>query len=338
MHYVLWKRGAPRFDTRVEALEAHANMLRKEGILNSGKQAHPIADIMHFYGQHITEWNLNKDADGNDLQSFVERDVNNADEHTAAITEEEMLALLQPGASEERRKYYARVVRTEHMHDYHYPDPLGPPNPSQPCAKLLKGTANMWYCGNGFPKDVVPKVEDQSVAQDALRPDLWRCHLRRNCPLMNSHMPPVSFGLQSNSDAQAVVTRHQSEMYCCKYISKHSKGAGARTALFDVLDDMTKQDEMAKEKFGEAGFEAKKFGGKLHKAFMAEIGEEMCQAEVAHHANGIPEYFFSRRVKNVHFYRKALALMTNKRKEVDENDEDDEHYGEADWWSWWPQD
>ena len=34
--------------------------------------------------------------------------------------------------------YYQRVVRTEHIHDYRYPEPLGPPNPSQPCAKLLK--------------------------------------------------------------------------------------------------------------------------------------------------------------------------------------------------------
>ena len=81
-----------------------------------------------------------------------------------------MLKLLAEDSTERRHEYYARVVRTEHLHDYHYPDPLGPPNPSQPCAKLLKGTSNMWYCGNSFPKDTVYEIEGQSVAQDALRP------------------------------------------------------------------------------------------------------------------------------------------------------------------------
>ena len=46
----------------------------------------------------------------------------------------------------------------------------------------------------------------------------------------------------------------------------------------------------------------------MHRAFMAEIGEEMCQAEVAHHANRCPEYFCSRPEKSVHLYKKALAL------------------------------
>jgi hypothetical protein len=41
---------------------------------------------------------------------------------------------------------------------------------------------------------------------------------------------------------------------------------------------------------------------------MAEIGEEMYQAEVAHYANGIPEFFVSRQVKNIALYKKLLAL------------------------------
>ena len=74
-------------------------------------------------------------------------------------------------------RLYARTVRTEHLHDFHYPDPLGPPNPSQPCAQLLKGTCNMWYCKNGYPKEPVCSMCQQSVQQDALRPELWRVHL-----------------------------------------------------------------------------------------------------------------------------------------------------------------
>ena len=34
----------------------------------------------------------------------------------------------------------------------------------------------------------------------------------------------------------------------------------------------------------------------------------MCQAEVAHHASHIPEFFISRRVHHTHLYRKMVAL------------------------------
>ena len=65
---------------------------------------------------------------------------------------------------------------------------------------------------------------------------------------------------------------------------------GTRAALFEVMDDMARVDASAKETYGDA-CEEKKLGSKLHRAFMAEIGEEMCQSEVAHHANRCPEYF-----------------------------------------------
>ena len=107
-------------------------------------------------------------------------------------------------------------MQKEHLHNFHYQDPHGPPNPSQPCAALLKGTTNMWYCSNGYPREPVLQLEDRSVAQDSLRPELWRCNLCRNCKLTNSHMPGVSLGAQSNTDAQPVATKHQAEMYCCK--------------------------------------------------------------------------------------------------------------------------
>ena len=70
---------------------------------------------------------------------------------------------------------------------------------------------------------------------------------------------------------------------------------------------MESKDASAREHFGE-GYEATKLGSKLHRAFMAEIGEEMCQNEVAHHANGCPEYFCSRPEKWVYLYKKGLAI------------------------------
>ena len=115
--------------------------------------------------------------------------MNETQDHTASVSVEHMLWLLQEENSEHCRRYYERAVLTDHMHDFHYPDLCGPPNPSQSCARLLKGTLNMWYCGNGYPKDTVLEVDGQPVAQDPLRPDLWRCQLCRNCRLMNTHIP-----------------------------------------------------------------------------------------------------------------------------------------------------
>ena len=61
---------------------------------------------------------------------------------------------------------------------------------------------------------------------------------------------------------------------------------------------------------------------------MAEVGEEMCQAEVAHHAHKLPEYFCSRKVKFVYLYKKALAVDDSVQKKTtkiaDEPSESDE--------------
>jgi len=38
---------------------------------------------------------------------------------------------------------------------------------------------------------------------------------------------------------------------------------------------------------GDPGIEESKLGTRLHRAFMGEVGEEMCQAEVAHHATSV---------------------------------------------------
>ena len=191
LHYVLWKSRAPRFDVRAEKLLADAEALRKAGLVAAAHVDCPISDVVDFFADYISEWNPSKDADGEDLQSHVAEDVNQAQIHPASLSIEDMLHLLrdEPEAASERFAYYQRAVRAEHIHDFHYPDPLGPPNPSQPCARLLKGTMNMWYCGSGYPREVVREPGEQTIAQDPLRPDLWRVNLCRNCQLMNPHIP-----------------------------------------------------------------------------------------------------------------------------------------------------
>ena len=159
-----------------------------------------------------------------------------------------MLWLLEEEHAAERLEYYKRAVRREHLHDFHYTDPIGPPNPSQPCARLLKGTISMWYCGSGDPRELVPEMGDQSIAQGVLRKDLWRVNLCRNCQVMNGQVPTHILGLQSNTEDAPVVTRHLAEMYCCKYCSNGPKRLGQQTVLYDVLNGMTREDASAKEK------------------------------------------------------------------------------------------
>jgi hypothetical protein len=228
LHYILWKRGAPRFDIRAENLERNAQMLRKAGLVASGQVHCNISDIVDFFGRYISEWNPNKDEKGEDIgvrlspedacstacdgatdtestpdtaacqetpatapelvppppppcevprskprkrtkglatcdgmdatdapatcptatgqratsatglrggPTIAERIAATAggvqaEVHTASVSMEEMLErILREDNKEERHQYYKRVVRTEHIHDFHYPDPYGPPNP-----------------------------------------------------------------------------------------------------------------------------------------------------------------------------------------------------------------
>jgi hypothetical protein len=176
IHYVLWKPGAPRFDLRAQRLQEHADTLRKAGLLAAGTARCQIDDVVDFFSEYISEWNPNKDETGKAEADRIAERVNETHAHTAAVSVEEMLHLLEDDQSEERHAYYKRAVQTEQLHDFHYPEPLGPPNPVQPCARLKKGTLNMYYCGNGYPRETVCEPCDRSVAQDALRPDLWRCN------------------------------------------------------------------------------------------------------------------------------------------------------------------
>ena len=55
LHYILWKRGAPRFDVRAEMLEQHAEQQRKSGLLAQQVQQCKIEDVVDFFTQYVTE-------------------------------------------------------------------------------------------------------------------------------------------------------------------------------------------------------------------------------------------------------------------------------------------
>ena len=305
LHYILWKPNSPRFDLRSEELIQKAKLLQKANWVAAAETQCDMSDIIDYFSEYINEWNPNKDKDGKPLPggkgSVTE------EEHPAALDLKSLLELLQPNKAGERMRYYRRCVQKEHLHDFHYPDPIGPPSYAKPCAQLLKGTCNMYYCKNGYPREPVSVVSHENIAQDALRPELWRVNLCRNCPVMNPHMPLVTCVMQSNTDACAVCTLGQSEKYLCKYCSKHGKRQGQKSVLFDVIDDMKARDQFSWDKDQDT-YQPSRLGSKMHKAFMAEVGEEMCQAELAHHANQSPEYLVSRPIKDVYLYKKAQAI------------------------------
>lgn len=219
LHYILWIKGAPRFDVRAEELLRQVAELRKAGLSCAGEVTCKVDDVISFFDKYITEWNENKTEENENRHDYTAADVNEAEPHPAALSTEAMLDLLRGENATARYEYYCRAVRKEHIHDFHFPNPLDPPNPAQPCARRLKGKLDVWYCGNAYPRDTVPAAEDQAVTQDALRPDLFRVGLLRNDPLMNPHCPAITFAAQSNDDAQPVITRHAAEMYACKYVT-----------------------------------------------------------------------------------------------------------------------
>ena len=57
---------------------------------------------------------------------------------------------------------------------------------------------------------------------------------------------------------------------------------------------------------------------------MNEVGEEMCQAEVAHYANRLPQYLISRPEKWVHLYKQALGITVRQRKDRKKGDQDED--------------
>ena len=104
-----------------------------------------IDDVMEFFATYVSEWNPNKDDAGEEKEDHVAEKVNRESvRHTAATSVEDMLRLLAEDRQGERREHYMRMVRLEHMHDFHHPDPLGPPNPSQSCTSCSKARAT---CG-----------------------------------------------------------------------------------------------------------------------------------------------------------------------------------------------
>ena len=110
-------------------------------------------DIMERFAMHVSEWNPNKDGAGNEKEDHAAERVNrDSVSHTPAASVEEMVRLLSEDRQEDRREHDMRMVRLDHMHDAHHPDHRAPPNPSQPCVQLLKGTSNMLCCCNGYPQ------------------------------------------------------------------------------------------------------------------------------------------------------------------------------------------
>ena len=84
LHYILWKKGAPRFDLQADTLMERATALRKAGLVAGGEVTCDIKYVVDFFADYITEWNPNKTPQGENKRSHVAEQVNQALPHTAS--------------------------------------------------------------------------------------------------------------------------------------------------------------------------------------------------------------------------------------------------------------
>ena len=167
LHYILWKDRALRFDLQAAELFDKAKALRRAGLASGGQL--PVVDVKHvvdYFEQYINEWNPNKTAEGRDGRDVATGLRQEQEPHTAALSLEEIQHLLRREDVQQCFDYYQRVVQTQHLRNFHWPDPFGHPNPSQPCAQLVKGTVNLYRCSNDYPRRLVCQSDEQNVAQD----------------------------------------------------------------------------------------------------------------------------------------------------------------------------
>ena len=94
LHYILWKRGSPRFDLRAEELIQRAKKLQRAGVVAAAEVQCDMSDVIDFFSKYINEWNPNKDSNGNSIIESSKGDVDQ--EHPAALDLDSLLELLKP--------------------------------------------------------------------------------------------------------------------------------------------------------------------------------------------------------------------------------------------------
>ena len=106
LHYIIWKRGSPRFDQRADDLVAKAKLLQRAGLVAAAEVRCDIADVVDYYSEYINEWNPNKNEAG-ETQAGVGRPLSEQanEEHPAALDVKSLLNLLQTHNADARFKY-----------------------------------------------------------------------------------------------------------------------------------------------------------------------------------------------------------------------------------------
>lgn len=137
-----------------------------------------------------------------------------------------------------------------------------------------QGEEAEWYDENGFPKDLVCQPYNQSVSQDALRPDPSQCNIWRSCLVINRHMPAISFSHPSSTNDHLIATKKQAERYCCIYFTKTHKHP-----LLSTIMSMERNDGQGHERRGHEWRDLT-LDGHLARALMAAISDDMSQTEI----------------------------------------------------------
>ena len=77
LHYILWKRGAPRFDLQAQELLDKAAALKKAGLVAGAVVECDIKYVVDFFADYISEYNPNKDARGEERGVTLPRELMN---------------------------------------------------------------------------------------------------------------------------------------------------------------------------------------------------------------------------------------------------------------------
>ena len=199
-----------------------------------------------YFNATISEWHLGKDDDGSWLDN---RRLIHEEDHPCTISKQEFDELLilpseynNEEAVEESRvkrlKHVTALIKITQQHNTHKPNPLGPPQEKQKCAKKKPkkkaklDTDSTYYCSKGYPK-ALRELGNEEVNQDTFRQKLFKIFLERNDQTLNNFNAAILLCLGANMDIQPVCTFDGLLLYLCKYLTKDDTNDIFR----DIRDD-----------------------------------------------------------------------------------------------------
>ena len=293
-----------------------------------------IRKIANFFNFNVSEWNPGKNSDGS-WKSIPDQDDNSP--HPASISKFELDAILphQPDHDEsdkdERLSYIVDLLQIVQQHNIHKPHTLGPPLPSQKCAKkepekivppgagFLHSKNKSHYCTKGYPKNMI-ELDEEEIHQDEHREKLWKLFLERNDQTLNNYNPVISLAILANMDLQPVLTYDGLLAYTTKYVTKDDNPDLFR----DFRDDSGKPtDPVNTVHRTEIPQQPGNVFRETTKIFNDQIKYSMVSSpELHHHLLNLPTHYTSRTFLKISLHSELNRLLQPQEvvRETEENE------------------